>query len=58
MARKAGTKKRCYRRNSISLNEVVSISDGGTSQLSELLDSSAGRRHTGQRARKSLLSES
>jgi hypothetical protein len=51
LARKRSAGKRSYRRNSHSLNEIVADSEGGTCELSDLFDTSAGRRHTGQRTR-------
>ncbi len=51
MARRVDAGMRSYRRNSISLNETVATAEGGISELSDLFDSSAGRRHTGQRTR-------
>jgi hypothetical protein len=51
MARKVVAGKRSYRRNSRSLNEIVVHPDGGTTELSDLLDLPTGRRHTGRRSR-------
>jgi hypothetical protein len=47
MSRKPSAKKRSFRRNAISLNEVIANSEGSTCALSDLLDMSAGRRHIG-----------
>lgn len=51
LARERSAGKRSYRRNSISLNEIVSEVTGGPRKLSDLIEESAARRHTGQRSR-------
>jgi hypothetical protein len=53
IARKVDAGMRSYRRNSISLNVSIANAEDGISELADLLDSSAGRRHTGQRTRSS-----
>jgi hypothetical protein len=51
IARKTDAKKCSYRRNSISLNELVADCDGSSTEMANLFDESAGRRHIGQRTR-------
>lgn len=51
MAREVAAGKRTYRRNSISLNEIVGDLVGGPRELSDLIEESAARRHIGQRNR-------
>jgi hypothetical protein len=54
IVRKTEAKKCTYRRNVVSLNEVVVDHEGGVTQLANLLDVSAGRRHTGQQIRSAI----
>lgn len=49
LARGTAAQKRSYRRNCRSLNEVVTDGQGPGTELANLLDTSAARRHTGQR---------